>query len=78
MILKHIGNKTKLFNGEIKNYRKHYKFIDNNLDFRQVEIYNNDGKLIYRSYPMQTVEAKKLTDFIYNQSDMFPLMCLTI
>jgi len=68
----------KLFDGEIKNYKKHINFIDNNLDFRQIQLYKNN-RLFYTSYPMQTEKAKELTDFILiNIKEVFPLMHLLI
>jgi uncharacterized ubiquitin-like protein YukD len=79
MILKHIGYKSKLFDGEIKNYKEHKKFIDNNPDFRQVQILNRMGKLIYVTYPMEATKAKNLTVYINdNFPEVFALMHLLI
>lgn len=80
MFLKPMGQRGRLFDGEIKNYKSNKKFIVNNPQFRQVEIYM-EGKLIYRTLPMATPEAKELVnhiDTVMNNNNIWSIMNLFI
>lgn len=62
------------FKGEIKHYKTLGMIIKDHTQFRQVEGWN-EGRLIFRSYPMPIKEAKELVEFADKNTIGYFLAC---